>query len=356
MGEAGPGHAKGRRRRPGPAQEQRDLSHAKGRRRGLGLTHFVKTRILGSLPQSWCQSMNTIRSATIVVLLVLLALASPVSAQQVDVTVLVNYEAIPTTNKDLLRDFENDVKTYLSNYNWGPGSPGDKVKCTVNVFFQSVIGDNRYSAQVFIGSQREIYKSAQSTAVVRLFDGLWEFTYMKTRPLNHNPNTYDDLTSFLDFYMYLVMGYDFDTYERLSGTPLFQKAADVASQGRSTGQKGWQPATSGYSRAQLIDELMSTTFQPVRAASWYYHFAGLDSLALNRDRAWKNILSAVQLIADAKKNADHRNVVIKSFFEAKAKELADVFVEYPDPAVYTFFSSVDPNHQQAYDDARNRRK
>ena len=300
--------------------------------------------------------MNTIRSATIVVLLVLLALASPVSAQQVDVTVLVNYEAIPTTNKDLLRDFENDVKTYLSNYNWGPGSPGDKVKCTVNVFFQSVIGDNRYSAQVFIGSQREIYKSAQSTAVVRLFDGLWEFTYMKTRPLNHNPNTYDDLTSFLDFYMYLVMGYDFDTYERLSGTPLFQKAADVASQGRSTGEKGWQPATSGYSRAQLIDELMSTTFQPVRAASWYYHFAGLDSLALNRDRASKNILYAVQLIADAKKNADPRNVVIKSFFEAKAKELAEIFADYSDPSVFTFFASVDQNHQQVWDEARNRRK
>jgi hypothetical protein len=300
--------------------------------------------------------MNIIRSAPLTVLLLLLALPSPVSAQQADVTVLVNYEAIPTTNKDLLRDFENDVKTYLSNYNWGPGSPGDKVKCTINIFLQSVIGDNRYSAQVFIGSQREIYKSAQSTAVVRLFDGLWEFTYMKTRPLNHNPNTYDDLTSFLDFYMYLVMGYDFDTYERLSGTPLFQKAADVASQGRSTGQKGWQPATSGYSRAQLIDELMSTTFQPVRAASWYYHFAGLDSLALNRDRAWKNILSAVQLIADAKKNADPRNVVIKTLFEAKAKELADVFADYPDPSVYTFFSSVDPNHQQAYDDARNRRK
>ncbi len=299
--------------------------------------------------------MTTFRSAAVIVLL-LLVLSSPLSAQQIDITVLVNYEAIPTTNKDLLRDFENDVKTYLSNYNWGTGNPADKVKCTLNIFFQSVIGDNRYSAQVFIGSQREIFKSAQSTAVVRLFDGLWEFTYMKTRPLNHNLNTYDDLTSFLDFYMYLVMGYDFDTYEKLSGTPLFQKAADVASQGRSTGQKGWQPATSGYSRAQLIDELMSPTFQPVRAASWHYHFTGLDSLSISRDRACKNILGAVQMIADAKKNADPRNVVIKSFFEAKAKELADVFADYPDPSVYTFFTSVDPNHQQAYDEARNRHK
>jgi pyruvate-formate lyase-activating enzyme len=101
---------------------------------------------------------------------------------------------------------------------------------------------------------------------------------------------------------------------------------------------------------------MSTTFQPVRAASWYYHFAGLDSLALNRDRASKNILYAVQLIADAKKNADPRNVVIKSFFEAKAKELAEIFADYSDPSVFTFFASVDPNHQQVWDEARNRRK
>ena len=311
---------------------------------------------IGRTPTFMVQSMNIIRPAAVTSVLFLLALPSPVSAQQIDATVVVNYEAIPTTNKDLLRDFQNDVKTYLGNYNWGPGSPGDKVKCTINVFFQSVIGDNRYSAQVFIGSQRDIYKSAQSTAVVRLFDGLWEFTYVKTKPLNHSRNTYDDLTSFLDFYVYLVMGYDYDTYERLAGTPLFQKAADVASQGRSTGEKGWQPATSGYSRAQLIDELLSTTFQPVRVASWYYHFAGLDSLAIDRTRAWQNMLTGIQLISDARKNADPRNVVIKSFFEAKAKELADVFAEYPDPSVFTLLTSVDPNHQQAYDEARNRRR
>jgi len=300
--------------------------------------------------------MNILRSAALSALLLLPAIPSWVYAQQIDATVVVNYEAIPTTNKDLLRDFESDVKTYLGNYNWGPGNPADKVKCTVNIFFQSVIGENRYSAQVFIGSQREIYRSPQSTAVVRFFDDLWEFTYVKTNPLNHNPYTYNDLTSFLDFYMYLVMGYDYDTYEKLSGTPLFQKAADVAAQGRATGQKGWQPANSGYSRAQLIAELQGATGQPVRAASWYYHFGGLDSLSINRDRAWANMLTAIQMIAGAKKNADPRNVVIKTFFEAKAKELADVFTEYPDPSVFTLFTSVDPNHQQAYEDARKGRR
>jgi len=277
-------------------------------------------------------------------------------AQQADVNVVVNYDQIPTTNKDLLRDFASDVKTYLSNYNWGGGNPGDKVKCSFTIQLQSVIGDNRYSAQVVVVSVRDIYNSPQSTVVIRFFDQLWQFTYMKTKPLTHNPYTYDDLTSFLDFYMYLIMGYDADSFEKMSGTKLFQKASDVANMGRSTGDQGWQPATSGYSRIQLIDELMSTTFQPVRAASWYYYFAGLDSLSTDRDRGWQNMITAISMIADAKRNADIRNVVIKSFFEAKAKEIAEKFIDYPDVSVYSLLESVDPNHQAVYEEAKAKRR
>ena len=277
------------------------------------------------------------------------------AAQEIDCSVKVNYEAIPNTNKDLLRDFANDVKTYVNGYNWGPGNPSDKVKCTLDIFISSVTGENRYAAQVFIGSQRQIYKSEQSTAVVRLFDENWEFTYVRDRPLSHNAYTYNDLTSFLDFTMTLVMGYDYDTYERLSGTPLFQKAADIANLGRSSGQKGWQPTTSGYSRVQLIDELLNPTFIPVRAASYTYNFCGLDSLAIDKSRAFSNMIQAIKDIGEAKKKADPRNLVIKAWFDAKAKELADVFQDYPDPRIYYLLNNIDPSHIKAYEEARQKR-
>jgi hypothetical protein len=280
----------------------------------------------------------------------------PVPAQELDCTVNVNYEAIPTTHKDLLRDFASDVKSYLSGYNWGPGNAADKVKCTIDIFIQSVTGENRYAAQVFIGSQRPIYNSEQSTAVVRLFDELWEFTYVRNRPLNHNLYAFSDLASFLDFYMILVLGYDYDTYERLSGTPLFQKAADIANMGRSSGQKGWQQSTSNYSRLQLIDELLNPTFEPVRAASRTYHFCGLDSLAIDKPNAFSNIIQAVKAIGAVKQKADSRNLVIKLWFDAKAKELADVFLDYPDPRVYLLLNNIDPSHIKAYEEARQKRE
>ena len=149
--------------------------------------------------------------------------SAQLSAQRVDCTVNVNYEAVSTTNKDQLRDLASDIREYVNNYQWGAENIPDKVKCTLDIFVQRVQGDNKYLAQVFVGSQRPIYGSKKSSVVLRLMDDSWQFTYIKGRPINHNAYSYNDLTSFLDFYMYLVVGYDSDTFEKLSGTPCFRK-------------------------------------------------------------------------------------------------------------------------------------
>src|SRR5512140_3505580 len=109
------------------------------------------------------------------------AIPAPGRAQGVDCTVNVNYEAVTGQYKDLLRDFASDVKDYVNGYQWGADNVPDKVKCTLDMFVQGVTGDNRYNAQVFIGSQRPVYKSNKSTAVLRLKDDAWEFTYIKGR-------------------------------------------------------------------------------------------------------------------------------------------------------------------------------
>lgn len=286
-----------------------------------------------------------------------LLLYIPAPAQEVDCTVQVNYDAIPTTNRDLLVNLASDIKSYVINYNWGgSGEPGDKVKCTLNIFVQSVVGDNQYNAQVFIGSMRPRYYSDQSSAVVRLFDESWEFTYIKDRPFNKNPYTFNDFASFLDFYMYLIMGYDFDTYDRLGGTPLFQKAADVARMGRASGLKSWQPTTTSYSRSQLIDELLNPKFEPVRVASWIYHFNGLDSLSLAPERGYANIITALDMIDRARRSVDPRNLVIRSWFDAKYLELAQIFQDYPDPSIYLRLAKIDPANQKTYEEYRLKKK
>jgi Domain of unknown function (DUF4835) len=272
--------------------------------------------------------------------------ASP--AQQLVCGVSVNYESVSTTHKDLLADFGSDIQYYLNNYPWGPDSD-IKVNCNLSIFIQSVIGENRYSAQAVIVSQRERLGSQKNTPMVRLKDDQWEFTYVQNRPLNHSQSDFNDLTSFLDFYAFLILGYDYDSYEPLGGTQWFQEAADVASLGRSSGQRGWQGSTGSYSRTQLIDDILKPSLTPVREAGYVYHFAGLDSLALNPKVAYERILGALERIGEARKSSDPRNLAMLVFFDAKHLEIAELFENYPDPAIYKKLGQIDPMHISTYE-------
>ena len=289
-----------------------------------------------------------------IAIVLLISLVNPLHAQEVNCAVRVNYESVPAGNKDLLATFESEVKEYVNNYKWGPEVLEEKIECTLEINIQTVVGENRYSAQVFIGSSRAIYNGGKS-AMLRLVDDAWDFMYLKGRPLNHNLYTYNDLTSFLDFYMLLVIGYDYDSYMEMSGTTFFQKAADIASLARSTGGKGWQPAKSGYSRPQLIDELLNAKFAPVRSASYKYHFTGLDSLADSREQALEHIAAAIRSIGVVKKSADPRNQVIRVFFGSKYQEVAELFIGYPDPKIFLELATMDPEHQSTYEEYRKKK-
>ncbi len=285
-------------------------------------------------------------------LVVSLLIVPSATAQMVDCVVEVNYEAVPTAQKDLLRNFQTDVSYYVNNYNWGEGNPEEKVSCTINIFFKSAAADNRYVAQIFVGSARPIYNAQENTAVIRVMDELWEFTYIQDRPLEHNLYTFNSLTSLLDFYMLIILGYDYDTYERLGGTRYFQMASEIASKGRSVGDEGWQLTTSTYSRVRLVDELLSPAGDALRAASWEYHFNGLDSLSIDPEAGYRNMLGALESIGNLRKKVDPLNLMIRSFFETKYMELASLFDNYPDRSVYHTLSRIDPAHTKTYEQYR----
>ncbi|MGA9116215.1 MAG: DUF4835 family protein [Bacteroidota bacterium] len=278
-----------------------------------------------------------------------------VCAQEMDCSVEVNYEAVATTHSDQLSGFARDVADYINGYRWGAEGLDGKVKCTLSIFIQSALGENRYTAQAFIGSQRPVFGLEKSTAVVRLFDEAWEFTYLGSRPISHDSYVFDDLASFLDFYVFVILGYDFDTYEISGGTPFFQKAADIANLGRSTGAKGWTPKSGSYSRIQLIDEILSPKSLPVRRAYYGYHFTGLDSLAADPERARASILRTLETLGRTRANLDPRNLYLRTFFESKYQEIAEVFSAHPDPGIFRRLSRIDPAHQSTYEAARERR-
>lgn len=289
----------------------------------------------------------------------------PLIAQELDCEVTINTQQLTSEALDNLSDFVTQVKQYLNNTRWTKDDFGnDRIKCTLNIFFRGSPSTGRYTAQIFIGSQRKIWNlktkkpSEKSSAVLRIFDDSWEFSYTRGMPLAHNEYRFDALTSFLDFYAYLILGFDYDSYESLAGTPHFQKALDILNLSRSAGTpKGWEfPGSGTYSRTRLIDELMNQKFSDFREALYAYHSEGLDQLTRDSSVAYAKILEAVDSIGKLKKRINQRSVAIKTFFDSKYLELCELFLQCPDEGVYKKFSLIDPTHQKSYEEYREKRK
>lgn len=289
--------------------------------------------------------------------LILLLLVCPLVSsfsQELNCDVTVNFEQISSASRDFLKNFENDVEQYINTFRWtNEDFGGEKIQCSMNIFFLSASGDNRYTAQVFVGSRRSVYrendKTDQETIILRILDERWEFEYFPNKPLYHDEFQFDPLSDFLDYYAYLIIGFDLDTYNELAGSSFFQKAMNICNQSAGTAFSGsWQQQSVNYSRFSFADELTNLKYQPLRLAFHKYHFDGVDLLATETVTGLTNMLEAVESIADIRQKQNPRSVLIKSFFDTKYQEIAETFLRHPDRTVYRRLSAADPNHQITY--------
>lgn len=285
--------------------------------------------------------------------LTLVVFSYSTSLGQIEAQVTVNMEKIPGSSRDLLQNFGSDIQTYINSNKWTSDDLGnEKIQCSITIFFVSVSGDNSYSAQFFLGSQRPVYKSQKKTAMVRIFDDTWDFAYVKNQPFYKDETRFDPLTSFINFYMYLVLGYDFDSYNPpLSGTPYFQKALTICNQA-PTSIKGWDRSASQYSKFSFVEELLNAKYQAIREGMFSYHYKGIDYLAGKPAEGQKNIIAFLQKVADFRKSVNPRSLVVKAFFDTKYQELAEIFRDYQDKSVLQLLCTIDSAHESTYRDLK----
>jgi hypothetical protein len=285
---------------------------------------------------------------------ILFWLCSFVGYAQIECDVTVNFDQV-SASKDKLVNFERDLETYINSQKWSVDDlGGEKIKCTMNIFITAADG-NSFKAQAFIGSSRPVFigkkPSDKKTPMIRIFDDKWDFVYIQGQPLFRNETQYDPLTDFIDFYMYIIVGFDYDSYDKLSGTQYFRKAFSICTQAPSSAT-GWDRGTgSTYSKYNFTEEILNPTNQSFREGWHSYHFRGLDLLATKPEKGYENILVMLNNIKSLKQNSNPRAVLFKTFFDTKYSELAEVFKGYGDINVYQLLIQVDQAHQTAYEEA-----
>jgi hypothetical protein len=295
------------------------------------------------------------KKAKIAILFFTLVVVAPLAvSQELNCTVTVNMEAIQSAQRGYLRTFAQDIERYMNNIRFSNEDlDGEKIQCSMDISFTSATSDNFYQVQVVVLSQRPIYigneKSDRTTLVMRIMDNNWNFLYTPNQRMNHDEMVFYPLTGFLDFYAYLIIGYDLETYVPMSGSPCFQKALNIVQQAsNSSVGKDYQQSSASYSKFGITDELASVKYNAFRTAFNNYHFDGIDLLATERQKGLDNMLTAIEAMNDVRLRQNAASVVVKQFFDAKYREIAEAFQTYPDRSVYDKLSTYDQEHRSTY--------
>jgi hypothetical protein len=197
-----------------------------------------------------------------------------------------------------------------------------------------------------------VYGSTYSTVIFNQLDEDLDFQYQEFQAMEYQPgsNVYN-LTGVLAFYVDVVLGLNYDTYALNAGTPYYQKAREILNASQT--MNGWRPndGKSLKNRFYLIDNLVSERYKPLRKSLFDYHLNGLDvmhkDVTKGRDAIYKS-LEEFQELARIFPNS----MLVKVFFNAKYKELIEIFKEAPTAEqnkAVELLSRMDPANKLFYD-------
>jgi len=286
------------------------------------------------------------------IFLFLFILTTTALAQELNCRVDVNFENVSVRNRELLADFATVIESYMNTNKFTDDSWDAKIDCALSIFFLSASSDFDYSAQIVVVSQRPVYQSTNNSQVLKINDGQWQFRYERGQALYAGQSTFDPLTSLLDYYAQMIIGFDYDTWEEFGGTKYFQRAQDIVNLGSTSGASfGWQSSSSPYNRWGLVNDILSEKYADFRSSIFDYHY-GIDIFEQDKQLGQEKIAVLVNTLYNMyEKTGGINSVFVRTFFDAKNGEIIDYLRGYPDPTIFSKLKKIDPPHSAGYDAA-----
>jgi len=273
----------------------------------------------------------------------------PVVGQELNCSVNLDISQLSGSDFDYLQDLERRIREYLNQRQWTEHRyrPEERIDCTFQIFIERTVGIQEFTAQLVVAARRPIYDTAQTTPTFRVKDQ-WTFEFSRGSSLLFEPNTFDPLTSVLDFYAYVILGYDYDTFSPLGGTPYFQEARRIADLAATANASGWESLGNDQTRTALITEILRPRMQRLREATYRYHLEGLDRFVASTEEARATILAQLEVL-DALTQDVSRSYALDIFFGTKYEEFAAVFRDSRlGSEAYTILTTIDPSHSSTY--------
>ena len=246
-------------------------------------------------------------------------------SQELNGVVTVNTQQVSQTNKIIFKTLEKSLQEFINQTRWTnlKVRENERIRCNFTLVI-SKYESNRFEGSLLVQSSRPVFGTSYQTPVINLQDKEISFNYQEYEPLSFNENSFEsNLTSVVAYYVYLILGFDANTFSELGGNHYFTQAQNVVISAQSSGFSGWVDDGKN-NRWLLVNELLSENYKNYQKAWYQYHRLGLDIMNVSEKEAKEEIQNAIMLL-DKIPSLRLNSFAINLFFNAKTDEIVSIF-------------------------------
>nr|WP_244262967.1 DUF4835 family protein [Tannerella forsythia] len=256
-----------------------------------------------------------------------MALSAWSQVSELNAKLSINSSKIQGTNKEVFNTLQRALNEFINNKKWTNAkfSPNERIDCAFTMIVNT-LEDNRFSCELQVQARRPVYNSSYTTTIFNFRDTQLDFQYTEMEPLEYSETTLQsNLTATIVFYIYVILGIDFDGFSPKGGSVFFQQAQQILTLAQSEPSwNGWKAFENDRNRHALITALTENQSEGYRQFWYDYHRKGLDEMAANADRGRTNILEALPALT-ALKSARPNSILLQVFSDTKLDELVAIY-------------------------------
>ena len=279
------------------------------------------------------------RKNHLLLVVLLMALISTVRAQELQANVSVVASRLPSTvDHKIFQTLQSSLYNFINGRKWSNESfqNNEKIVCNFLINVSSAGDNNTFQATLTVQAGRPIYNSSYQSPLINFQDANYSFRYVEYQPLDFNESRVQgsepftaNLTAEIAYYVYMILGLDFDSFSLRGGDPYFQKALNIVNNAPDSRDiTGWKAFDGIRNRYWLVENLTNSKYTLVHDAYYSYYRTGLDQLYDKESDGRTAVLNALNMLNTV--NTDNPNTMIMQFFfQSRANEVSKIFLKSP---------------------------
>ena len=264
----------------------------------------------------------------------------------------INAEQVSNANKDIFNTLKEAIGEYMNTTKWTDAHYAINERIACKLFFaikEYNDGTNQMKAELTVQSQRPVYNSSYTTTLINFKDTKVDFTYQEGEPLVFSINEMQsNLTAILNFYAYLIIAIDSDSFAPHGGDPYYERADQIVRMAQSSSESGWKAFEDTKNRSAVLSAFTDKATSPIRDLLYNYHRMGLDQMEVSVDKGRSTVTQSLQELKKVY-DAQPMSVCLSMFRDAKLDELVNIYSKAGTSEkqdVYDLLNGIYPTEQE----------